>query len=79
MVPMKVASEDLVVHSALVVIPDAGSPPWDDRPDAQEEGHTPRLKDAALGVPKRPALAVEQEPLLDGLVAQDRNGGELRT
>jgi hypothetical protein len=43
----------------------------DDRANAQEEGHAAWLEDAALGVPKRPALALEQDPLLDGVVAED--------
>lgn len=57
---------------ALVIVPDAGALPGVHRADAQKERQAPGLKDAALGIPERPALAVEQEPLLDGLIAEDR-------
>ena len=48
------------------------APFLEDRADAQEERQSPGLEDAALGVPQRPALTLEQEPLLDEFVAEDQ-------
>jgi hypothetical protein len=45
------------------------------RSDTQQKGHPARLEDAALRVPKRPALAFEHEPTGDVLVA---NGWDKR-
>ena len=55
--------EDLPVDVALVVVPDTPALLRKHRPDAQEERHRTRLKDAALRVHKRPPLALELKPL----------------
>jgi hypothetical protein len=60
------------VHAALVVVPDAPALSWKHGPDAQEEGQLPGLEDPALGVPERPALALEHEPTADVIVAQNQ-------
>jgi hypothetical protein len=63
---------NLPVHLPLVVIPDPPAAPGEDGANAEEEGQRARLEDAALGIPKRPALALEPEALGDGSVGQDQ-------
>jgi hypothetical protein len=52
-------------------VPDRPPPRGKDGADAEEEGQGTGLEDPALGVPERPALALEQEPSPDVLMAQN--------
>jgi hypothetical protein len=71
-VQLLVAGEDLLVHAALVIIPDAPALPREHGADAQQEGHLPGFEDPPLGVPERPAPTFEHEPASDVLMAQNQ-------
>lgn len=60
------------MHLALVVVPDPPALPREHGADAQEEGYAAWLEEAALRIPKRPALAFEYETARDLLVAEDQ-------
>jgi hypothetical protein len=63
---------DLLMDLALVVVPDPAALPQEYGADAQQKGHLPGFKDAALGVPKRPALTFEHKPAADVTVAENQ-------
>src|SRR5580693_6251295 len=52
---------DLLVCLALIVVPDPGTAPGKDGPQAQQPAHLAGLEDAALWIDQRNALAVEDE------------------
>jgi hypothetical protein len=72
-VQLVLAGEDLLVHLPLIVVPDPRALPREHGADAQKKRHPLGLENPALGVPKRPALTFEHEPVGDLLMLSTRS------
>jgi hypothetical protein len=71
-VQLLVAGEDLPVHVALVVVPDAPALSRKHGADTQEKGHRAGLEDPPLRIHEGPALTFEHEPAGDDLMAENQ-------
>jgi hypothetical protein len=65
-----VALENLAVYLALIVTPDPGTRPREDRLDRQQEPHLPGFEDTALRVDERMRSPSKTKPGLSSLAVK---------